>query len=63
MLSSSKEENLLVLLKYQDPFIQYVISWLSSLGSEFQHYSEDFQFAYQPLFKQTPENYNSVAIV
>ena len=34
ILSSSKEENMLVLLRYQDPFIEYAIfeSCLSYLG-------------------------------
>ena len=44
MLSSSKEENVLVLLKYQDPFKEYdkisivLILRCSFLGSEFHHY-------------------------
>ena len=48
----------LVLLKYQDPFIEYTIfeAFLSCsflvLCPEFQHYSMNSEFQYHSLFKQ-----------
>ena len=60
IISSSKEENELVLLKiikthlHNMLFWILLILWLSCLGSEFPHYgnSMDCKFWYQSLFKQ-----------
>ena len=41
VLSSSKEENLLVLLKYKDPFIEYAI-FESSLSCVFLVWTQNF---------------------
>ena len=48
----------LVLLKYQDPFIECpnfescFFLQLSCLGSEFQHHLMDWEFQYHSIFKQ-----------
>ena len=52
-LNSSKEENILVLLKYQDSFIEYAIIESDSFLVWAQNFNTiDCEFPYQSLFKQ-----------
>ena len=60
ILSSSKEENVLALLKYQDSFIAYTIfesclscAVLPNSYFEFQHFSMDCELSYQYLYSSS----------
>ena len=62
-LTFSKEENVLVLLKCQDLFIEYSINpaylALSCLGSEFQHYALNGLWISTPIPIQAMDWINS----